>query len=76
MATGDGDRRPQGPEAPTTCPGPHVPQMISAGVFEPGSGSIPLPDPATMAIQPQIDAIKEEMARIYRKVEALEASIQ
>ena len=26
--------------------------------------------------QTQIDAIKEEMARIYRKVEALEASIQ
>jgi len=25
---------------------------------------------------PQIDAIKEEMAKIYRKVEDLEASIQ
>ena len=59
---------------PTTCPGPEVTRMLRAGMFEPSSGDIPAPQPPYT--QTQIDAIKEEMARIYRKVEALEASIQ
>ena len=49
--------------------------MIRAGMFEPSSGDIPLRDPAAMAIQPQIDAIKKEMIRFHHRVEYLEARI-
>ena len=59
---------------PTTCPGPEVTRMIRAGMFDPGSEAVPT-GPNNYA-QTQIDAIKEEMAKIYRKVEDLEASIQ
>jgi len=59
---------------PTTCPGPEVTRMLRAGMFDPSSGDLTVTQ--TNYFQIQIDGIKEEMTRIYRKVEALEASVQ
>ena len=63
---------------PTTCPGPEVTRMIRAGMFNPDAGdiTIPKPDSPPEALQPQIDAIKEWMTTISRKVDALEAAVQ
>ena len=60
---------------PTTCPGPHVQQMIRFGDFEPNGGDAPQPDPPPEALQAQIDAIKQELHRLHGKVENLEARV-